>query len=258
MITFEGVTVRYRANVNPAVDGVWLAAADGGITALVGPNGSGKSTIVRALLGREPLEAGRILVNDLDRSALKQREFARLVAVVPQREEAVFPLEVGEYVALGRHPYSRGLTNSPLDAAAVERAVDRAEISGLLHRRTDELSGGEWQRVRVARALAQDTRMLVLDEPTTFLDIAHEMSLLELIHSLAAGGMTVLMVSHQLNLMARFASRMVLLSRGRVVVDGAPSAVMEAGILESVYDWPIAISRDTASGAPVLMPLRKK
>jgi len=258
MITFEGVTVRYRANVNPAVDGVWLAAADGGITALVGPNGSGKSTIVRALLGREPLEAGRILVNDLDRSVLKQREFARLVAVVPQREEAVFPLEVGEYVALGRHPYSRGLTNSPLDAAAVERAVDRAEINGLLRRRTDELSGGEWQRVRVARALAQDTRMLVLDEPTTFLDIAHEMSLLELIHSLAAGGMAVLMVSHQLNLMARFASRMVLLSHGRVVVDGAPSAVMEAGILESVYDWPIAISRDAASGAPVLMPLRKK
>ncbi len=258
MIAFEGVTVRYRANENAAVDGVSLTAADGGITALVGPNGSGKSTIVRALLGREPLEAGRIFINDLDRSTLKQREFARLVAVVPQREEAVFPLEVGEYVALGRHPYSRGLTNSPLDAAAVGRAVDRAGIRGLLHRRTDELSGGEWQRVRVARALAQETRMLVLDEPTTFLDIAHEMSLLELIHSLAAGGMAVLMVSHQLNLMARFASRMVLLSRGRVVVDGAPSAVMEEGILESVYDWPIAISQDAASGAPVLMPLRKK
>ena len=100
--------------------------------------------------------------------------------------------------------------------------------------------------------------MLVLDEPTTFLDIAHEMSLLELVHSLAAGGMAVLMVSHQLNLVARFASRMVLLSRGRVVADGAPGDVMDAATLEAVYDWPIVISRDAASGAPVLLPLRKR
>jgi iron complex transport system ATP-binding protein len=177
---------------------------------------------------------------------------------VPQREEAVFPLEVREYVALGRYPYSRGLTSSPDDAHAIQRAVERAEIAGLLQRRTDELSGGEWQRVRVARALAQETAMLVLDEPTTFLDIAHEMSLLELVHSLADGGMAVMMVSHQLNLVARFASRMVLLSRGSVVADGAPADVMDAATLEAVYDWPIVISRDAASGAPVLLPLRKR
>ncbi|MEX1186551.1 MAG: ABC transporter ATP-binding protein [Gemmatimonadaceae bacterium] len=258
MISFESVTVRYHGAASPAVDGASFAAADGGITALVGPNGSGKSTIVRALLGREPLESGRILLDGDDRASLKQREFARRVAVVPQREDAVFPLEVREYVALGRYPYSRGLTSSPEDARAIQRAVERAEIGRLLERRTDELSGGEWQRVRVARALAQETGMLVLDEPTTFLDIAHEMSLLELVHSLAAGGMAVLMVSHQLNLVARFASRMVLLSRGRVVADGAPGEVMDAATLEAVYDWPIVISRDAASGAPVLLPLRKR
>ena len=258
MIRFESVTVRYHGATSPAVDGASFSAADGGITALVGPNGSGKSTIVRALLGREPLESGRILLDGSDRAALKQREFARRVAVVPQREDAVFPLEVREYVALGRYPYSRGLTSSPDDARAIQRAVERAEIAGLLQRRTDELSGGEWRRVRVARALAQETGMLVLDEPTTFLDIAHEMALLELVHSLAAGGMAVLMVSHQLNLVARFASRMVLLSRGRVVADGAPVEVMDAATLEAVYDWPIVISRDAASGAPVLLPLRKR
>jgi iron complex transport system ATP-binding protein len=258
MIAFETITVRYPGAASPAVDGASFSAADGGITALVGPNGSGKSTIVRALLGREPLESGRILLDGGDRAALKQREFARRVAVVPQREDAVFPLEVREYVALGRYPYSRGLTSSPDDARAIQRAVERAEIAGLLERRTDELSGGEWQRVRVARALAQETGMLVLDEPTTFLDIAHEMALLELVHSLAAGGMAVLMVSHQLNLVARFASRMVLLSRGRVVADGAPVEVMDAATLEAVYDWPIVISRDAASGAPVLLPLRKR
>lgn len=258
MISFEGVTVRYHGAARPAVDGASFCAPNGGITALVGPNGSGKSTIVRALLGREPLEAGRILLDGVDRGSLRQRELARRVAVVPQREDAVFPLEVREYVALGRYPYSRGLTSSPDDARAIGRAVQRAEIAALLERRTDELSGGEWQRVRVARALAQETGMLVLDEPTTFLDIAHEMSLLELVHSLAAGGMAVLMVSHQLNLVARFASWMVLLSRGSVVADGAPGEVMDAATLEAVYDWPIVISRDAASGAPVLLPLRKR
>ncbi len=258
MISFENVTVRYHGSERPAVDGASFSAADGGITALVGPNGSGKSTLVRALLGREPLESGRILLGDTDRASLRQMAFARRVAVVPQREEAVFPLRVREYVALGRYPHSLGLTNSPSDAEAIQRAVARAEIASLLDRRTDELSGGEWQRVRIARALAQDTSTLVLDEPTTFLDIAHEMSLLELIHSLAASGMAVLIVSHQLNLVARFASRMVLLSRGHVVADGAPGKVMDARTLESVYDWPIVISRDTASGAPVLLPLRKK
>jgi iron complex transport system ATP-binding protein len=257
VISFENVTVRYRRSVPPAVNGASFTVENGGITALVGPNGSGKSTLVRALLGREQLESGRILLDDHDRASLRQREFARRVAVVPQREEAVFPLLVREYVALGRYSHSRGLTNSPLDAEAMQRAVERSEIAALLDRRTDELSGGEWQRVRVARALAQGTGMLVLDEPATFLDVAHEMSLLELIHSLAAAGMAVMMVSHQLNLVARFASRMVLLSRGRIVADGPPHDVMDAGTLENVYDWPIVISRDAASGALTLLPLRK-
>lgn len=257
MIAVENVTVRYRRGGPAAVAGASFVARDGEITALVGPNGSGKSTLVRALLGRERIESGRILLDGADRGSFSQREFARRVAVVPQREEAVFPLEVREYVALGRYPYSRGLTSAPGDLSAIDRAVERTEIAGLLDRRTDELSGGEWQRVRVARALAQETRMLALDEPTTFLDVAHEMSLLELVHSLAQGGMAVLMVSHQLNLVARFASRMVLLSRGSVVADGAPSEVMRAATLEEVYDWPIVISRDGASGAPMLLPLRK-
>ena len=258
MITFEHVTVRYRGAASAAVDQASFAAPGGEITAVVGPNGSGKSTLVRALLGREPLESGRIMLDGSDRASLAQIEFARRVAVVPQREEAVFPLQVHEYVALGRYPHGRGLSSSPGDARAIRSAVERAGIDGLLGRRTDQLSGGEWQRVRIARALAQETAMLVLDEPTTFMDIAHEMSLLELAHGLAAGGMAVLMVSHQLNLVARFAGRMVLLSRGRVVADGRPRDVMDAGVLESVYDWPIVVSRDAASGSPMLLPLRKQ
>ena len=120
------------------------------------------------------------------------------------------------------------------------------------------MSGGEWQRVRIARALAQGARALVLDEPTTFLDLAHEMSLFELLHSLARDGMAVLLVSHQLNLVARFASKVILLDRGKVVAAGSPDTVMQASLLEKIYEWPLVITRDPAVGAPALVPLRKR
>ncbi len=120
----------------------------------------------------------------------------------------------------------------------------------------DTLSGGEWQRVRLARALAQGGQALVLDEPTTFLDIAHEMAVFELLHRQAAEGQTVLLVSHQLNLVARFADRIVLLHDGRVAAAGTPDEVMQASILERVYDWPLVVTRDPAVGAPALLPLR--
>jgi iron complex transport system ATP-binding protein len=124
--------------------------------------------------------------------------------------------------------------------------------------RIDQLSGGEWQRVRIARALAQEAPMLVLDEPTTFLDIAHEMAVFELLDAIAREGHTVLLVSHQLNLVARFASHIVLLHAGNVVARGSADAVMRGDVLEQVYDWPLVITRDPAVGAPALLPLRRQ
>jgi iron complex transport system ATP-binding protein len=135
--------------------------------------------------------------------------------------------------------------------------MERAGVAAFAERQTDELSGGEWQRVRIARALAQDAQALVLDEPTTFLDLAHEMSLFELVHSLARDGMAVLLVSHQLNLVARFAGTIVLLNRGKVAAAGTPDEVMRASLLEKVYEWPLVVTRDPAVGAPALVPLRK-
>jgi iron complex transport system ATP-binding protein len=123
-------------------------------------------------------------------------------------------------------------------------------------RMTDALSGGEWQRVRLARALAQQAGALVLDEPTTFLDIAHEMALFELADRAARGGAAVLLVSHTLNLVARFAAHVVLLHRGRVAAAGPPEAVMDGPTLERVYEWPLVVTRDPAVGAPALVPLR--
>ncbi len=258
MIKFSDVVVRYGAALVPALDGVSFEAAEGRITAVTGPNGSGKSTLIRALIRRQSLERGSIQIDGDSLDSLTPQESARRVAVTPQREEPAFPMTVKEYVALGRFP-RLGLWQSPgqTDERAGLDAMKKAGVAEFADRRTDTLSGGEWQRARIARALAQEARALVLDEPTTFLDLAHEMSLFELLHSLAESGMAVLLVSHQLNLVARFADSIVLLHHGRVVGSGTPADVMQAPLLERVYEWPLVVSRDPAIGAPSLVPLRR-
>ncbi len=259
MIEFRDLVVRYpRADV-AALGGVSLVAPRGRITAVAGPNGSGKSTLVRALLRRVTPASGLITIDGEPLASVAPARFATLVAVVPQREEPAFPLSVREYVELGRHPHSGawGRTGAD-DRAAVDRAMDEAEVAALGDRLTDALSGGEWQRVRIARALAQGAGAVVLDEPTTYLDVAHEMAVFELASRLAAGGAAVLLVSHQLNLVARFADHVVLLHRGIVAASGTPSEVMQAPTLERVYEWPLVVTRDPATGAPALVPLRRR
>jgi iron complex transport system ATP-binding protein len=258
MIRVEELVVRYPRSAAPALDGVSLGAERGRVTAVVGPNGSGKTTIVRALLRIQPVASGRITIDGVPLPSLDRLDLARRVAIVPQREEIVFPLPVREYVALGRYPHEGPWRAATLeDHGAVERALGLAGVEAFAERRTDELSGGEWQRVRIARALAQGGEALVLDEPTTFLDVAHEMAMFELFATLAARGLAVLIVSHQLNLVARFADALVLLSRGRVAAAGVPAAVMRAETLERVYEWPLVVTRDPAVGAPSLLPLRR-
>ena len=258
MIGIADLVVSYDRASRNAVDGVSFLVPRGHLTALAGPNGSGKSSIVRALLRRADILRGGVTIDDREVSTLSYADLARLVAVVPQREEAAFPARVRDYVALGRYPHL-GLWRAPAedDDRAVDQALAQAGVDDLADRDTDALSGGEWQRVRIARALAQKTPALVLDEPTTFLDVAHEMAIFELLSSLARSGLAVLLVSHQLNLVARFADTIVLLDQGRVATSGAPAEVMNATLLESVYRWPVVITRDPAIGAPALVPLRR-
>ncbi len=258
MIAFDAVVARYPGGAAPALDGVTFDVPAGAITAVVGPNGSGKSTLVRTLLGRVPIVAGRVRVDGTDAAAVGRLALARRVAVVPQRESPSFPVAVRDYVALGRYPHL-GAWRAPgaADDRAIADAVRRADIETLLGRGTEELSGGEWQRVRLARALAQGGGALVLDEPSTFLDIGHEMALFELLDELAREGHAVLLVSHQVNLVARFAHAIVLLHRGRLAAAGPPADVMRADVLERVYEWPLVVTRDPAVGAPALVPLRK-
>jgi iron complex transport system ATP-binding protein len=259
MIRYEDVVVRYPGAEADALAGVALRAPRGRLTAVVGPNGSGKSTLVRALLGRVPIRAGTVLVDDTPITSHDRAELAKRISVVTQREELAFPLTVDEYVALGRFPHLGGWRGArAADRDAIARALSRAGVEALATagRRLQELSGGEWQRVRLARALAQGGDALVLDEPTTFLDVAHEMAAFELLHQLTADGLAVLLVSHQLNLVARFADEIVLLHHGRVAAAGSPEEVMQASILERVYEWPLVVTRDPAVGAPALLPLR--
>jgi iron complex transport system ATP-binding protein len=258
MIGIADLVVSYNQAPRNAVDGVSFLVPRGQLTALAGPNGSGKSSIVRALLRRADVVRGVVTIDDRNVNAFSYAELARKVAVVPQREEAAFPTRVREYVALGRYPHL-GLWRAPGedDDRAVDQALAQAGVEDLAERNTDALSGGEWQRVRIARALAQHTPALVLDEPTTFLDVAHEMAIFELLWSLARSGLAVLLVSHQLNLVARFADTIVLLDGGKVATSGPPADVMNAEKLESIYRWPVVITRDPAIGAPALVPLRR-
>jgi iron complex transport system ATP-binding protein len=258
VISFRDVTATYLPQGRKAVDSVSFEARAGEITAVVGPNGSGKSTLVRALLRRIDLVQGSIMLNDRDIRQLTAREIASMVAILPQREDPVFPLTVEGYVGLGRYP-RLGLwkNETTADGNAVTQAMHRAEVWTFSTRKTDQLSGGEWQRVRIARALAQGSRAIVLDEPTTFLDISHEMALFELLDKLAKEGLAVLVVSHELNLVSRFATKIVLLREGKVEASGGPNDVMRSDILERVFDWPLHVSHDSQIDAPALFPLRR-
>jgi iron complex transport system ATP-binding protein len=168
----------------------------------------------------------------------------------------VFPLSVAETVMLGRYARLGPLAPpGPGDRAAVQRALQRCDILDLAERSIDSLSGGEWKRVRVARALAQEPRALVLDEPTASLDVRHEMELFELFRQLVEGGLAGLVITHHLNLAARFAHRIILLDRGSVVAVGTPAEVLRRGILSRVFEWPVAVTT-WYDGAPQVVPLR--
>lgn len=252
------LTVRYVGSERPALDGVSCTVDPGELLAVVGPNGSGKTTLLRGLLGLVEATAGQALVQGRPIDQWRRSELAHVVGVVTQREESVFPLRVSEAVMLGRYA-TLGALAPPraADLAAVERAMERCDVAELGDRHVDTLSGGEWQRVRVARALAQEPAALVLDEPTSALDVRHEMEILELVRLLVESGLGGVLVTHHLNLAARYADRVLLLDRGRVVDEGMPKAVLTADNIEAVFGWPIAVT-PWLDGSPQVTPLRPK
>lgn len=256
MLSARGLVVRYPGSMRAALDDVSLDVGPGELVAVAGPNGSGKTTLLRAMLGLVPASAGDAAVAGRTVAAWRRDELARVVGVVTQREDTVFPLRVSETVMLGRYarlgPFAAA---GAADREAVSRALERCDVTHLAGRRIDELSGGEWQRVRVARALAQEPLALVLDEPTASLDVRYEMQLFELIRTLASSGLAALVVTHQLNLAARFADRMLLLQDGRAAAAGVPNSVLTQETVSAVFRWPVAVTTWCES-APQVIPLR--
>ena len=253
----RGIRVRYAGAERLPLDGVDLDVPDGELYAVVGPNGSGKSTLLKALLGVVPLESGTVTLDGRTVGDWSRSELARHVGVVAQSESVSFPLTVREMVGMGRYPHLGALqAEGPRDRDAVDQALEQADVPDLDARDVTTLSGGELQRVRIARALAQEPRALLLDEPTSSLDVRHEMAILELLRAWADEGMTVLVVTHGLNLAARFADRVLLLSRGSVAAQGPPAKVFTAEVLEAVYRWPVAVHSDDREGVPTIRALR--
>jgi len=251
-------TVRYAGLREPQIANVSLEVRAGECVALVGPNGAGKTTALRALLGLVPLESGRAMALGREVGLWRRPALAREVAAVGQREEPVFPITVAEAVAMGRYPHLGPWRKfGGADREAVREAMDRTDVTALRDRWVQTLSGGEWQRVRLARALAQQPQALVLDEPTASLDLRHEMELLELVAGLVKErGLAAIIVSHHINAAARFAGRLALLSNGRLVRADVPERVLVPEVLTDVFGWPVSVHR-LPDGAVQIHPERR-
>ena len=257
-LRLQDVRYSYAGAQSEALAGVSLSVETGQFVAVLGPNGSGKTTLVRIALGAVSPSHGSAEIEGRPARTWPRQELARLVGVVPQREDNLFPQRVRETVLLGRYPHlSMWGRERPEDHAAVQRALAACDVEQLADRWLWTLSGGEYQRVRIARALAQEPKLLVLDEPGVSLDLRHEMGLFELVRGLVdTQGLGVLMITHDLNLAARFADSIVLLSEGRMIASGAPTDVLTQETVEAVFSWPVAMQ--SIDGRPQLIPLRQR
>ena len=219
-----------------------LNIAEGEWVALIGPNGAGKTTLLRSIARLVPF-SGSIELDGRDTEGLARAELARLLAVVPQEPSTPPWMTVGEYVLLGRTPHLGPLAKEGLrDRGAAAEALARLDLLGYAERRLGTLSGGEKQRVVVARALAQEARIVLLDEPTASLDIGHQQQALELLDALRAeSGLTLVAAMHDLTLAAQYADRMVLLDDGRIVADGGPGDVLTEHLIARHYDASIQV-----------------
>lgn len=250
-ITAEGLGLTYPGAERPALADVGIDVPSGSFHAVLGPNGSGKSTLMRALLGVRRVDRGSVTLDGRTLAGWSRRELARRVGAVAQAESMPFPMTVRQLVAMGRYPHLGALQQERAeDRSAIADALERCDATPLAERAVQTLSGGELQRVRIARALAQQPEALLLDEPTASLDIGHEMAVLGLLKGAAECGITVIWITHHLELAARFADRLLLLQEGRVAAEGTPTEVMTSENLERVYGWPIEVRLDPDTGAP--------
>ncbi|MDR5701821.1 ABC transporter ATP-binding protein [Agromyces aerolatus] len=251
----EGVTLGYDGR--RVIEGLDVALPPGRITAIVGPNACGKSTLLRGLARLHPLEAGRVTLDGEDLTRMPRRDVARRVGVLPQSSIAPDGVRVADLVGRGRYPHQGWFgRHSSDDDAVVAEALAATGVADLADRPIDELSGGQRQRVWIAMVLAQKTDVVLLDEPTTFLDVTHQLELLDLLTSLnRERGTTVVMVLHELNLAARYADHLVVMSAGAIVAEGAPRDVLTSEIVQRAFGLSARVIPDPVSGSPMIVPI---
>ncbi|MFC0429623.1 ABC transporter ATP-binding protein [Kutzneria buriramensis] len=239
------------------VDGLDLDVVGGTITAVIGPNGCGKSTLLRAMGRLLAPRGGQVLLDGKRIDKMPTREVARLLGVLPQSPQAPEGLTVADLVARGRHPHQAWYRQwSSDDHAAIDEALAMTGMTDLADRTLDELSGGQRQRAWISMALAQGTELLLLDEPTTYLDLAHQVDVLDLVQRLHGElGRTVVMVLHDLNLAARYADRLVALRAGKMVAQGRPHEVLTEDLLREVFDLEAKVIDDPVAGTPLVVPV---
>jgi iron complex transport system ATP-binding protein len=253
----ERVTLAYDDSV--VVRDLDLQLTEGSFTAIVGPNGCGKSTLLRAL-GRlmRPL-SGQVLLDGRAIARTPTREVAKVLGLLPQAPVAPDGLTVADLVARGRHPHQSFLRQwSRDDESVVTEALTWTDLAELADRPVDELSGGQRQRAWISMALAQGTDLLLLDEPTTYLDLSHQIDVLELVGRLhAERGRTVVVVLHDLNLAARYAQRLVAMKDGVLVAAGTPAEVLTEALLAEVFELEARVLTDPVSLTPMVVPVRR-
>ncbi len=238
------------------IDGLDLEVPPGRITAIIGANGCGKSTLLRALARLLRPSAGAVMLDGAPLQGRSSKEVARVLGLLPQSPTAPEGITVSDLVGRGRHPHQGLMARwSRHDYDVVATALEATGTADLADRSIDELSGGQRQRVWIAMALAQETDVLLLDEPTTFLDVAHQVEVLDLLTDLNRHrGTTIVMVLHDMNLAARYADHVLALRQGRVVAGGPPGEVMDAALIREVFELDCEVVLDPVSGTPLVLP----
>ncbi|MGW0731306.1 ABC transporter ATP-binding protein [Streptomyces sp. NPDC002851] len=250
----EALTLAYEDRT--VVHELDLAVPDGEVTVIVGPNACGKSTTLRALGRLLKPKSGSVLLDGTALAKLPTKKIAQQIGLLPQSPVAPEAITVADLVARGRQPHQHWWQQwSEADERAVTEAMARTDVADLADRSVDELSGGQRQRVWIAMALAQETELLLLDEPTTFLDISHQVEVLDLVRQLNHDkGRTVVVVLHDLNQAARYADHLVAMKAGRVVASGAPAEVVTAELVEEVFGLGCVVVPDPVTGSPLVVP----